>query len=80
MNPIIKELAEEAGFAFWEDEEWGPGPGHIDWGGDYDKEFQKYSELLIGHLTQRLLNSGFINIPIACQIDEDYGIRNGSED
>ena len=80
MNPIIEELAKEAGFAFWEDEEWGPGPGHIDWGGDYDKEFQKYSEYLIAHLTQRLLESRLINIPIAEQIREDYGIRNGSED
>ena len=76
MNPIIKELAEEAGFCFWENEEWGPGPGHIDWGGDYDKEFQKYSEYLIAHLTQRLLNDGFINIPIACQIREEYGSKN----
>lgn len=77
MNPIIKQLAEEAGFCFWSDESWGPGEGHIDWGADYDDEFQKYSELLIGHLTQRLLNSGLINIPMACQIREEYGIKNG---
>ena len=76
MNPIIKELAEEAGFIFWENEEWGPGPGHIDWSAIYDKEFQKYSEYLIAHLTQRLLNDGFINIPIACQIREEYGTKN----
>ena len=75
MNPIIEELAKEAGFAFWEDEEWGPGPGHIDWGGDYDKEFQKYSEYLIAHLTQRLLESRLINIPIAEQIREEYGSK-----
>lgn len=80
MNPIIKELAEEAGFIFWQDEEWGPGPGHIDWSAIYDKEFNKYSELLIGHLTQRLLNSGLINIPIACQIREEYGSKYEPED
>lgn len=47
MNPKIKEIAEEAGFVFWQDESWGPGPGHIDWSAIYDKEFQKYTELLI---------------------------------
>ena len=75
MNPIIKELAEEAGFCFWENEEWGPGPGHIDWSAIYDKEFQKYSEYLIAHLTQRLLESRLINIPIAEQIREEYGSK-----
>ena len=75
MNPVIKKLAEEAGFCFWEDEEWKPKDAVIDWSAQYDDEFQKYSELLIGHLTQRLLNDGFINIPIACQIREEYGSK-----
>ena len=47
MNPRIKQLAEDAGFCFWEDEEWKPHGAIIDWGADYDKEFQKYTELLI---------------------------------
>ena len=75
MNPRIKELAEDAGFCFWEDEEWKPHGSIIDWSAQYDKEFQKYSEYLIAHLTQRLLNDGFINIPIACQIREEYGSK-----
>ena len=54
MNPIIKELAEEAGFCFWEDESWGPGKGLIDWGAAYDKEFDKYTELLIKDIIDRL--------------------------
>lgn len=76
MNPVIKQLAEDAGFIFWQNEEWGPGPGHIDWSAIYDKEFNKYTEYLIVHLTQRLLESRLINIPMACQIYEDYGIKN----
>ena len=47
MNPRIKELAEQAGFCFWEDEEWKPHGSIIDWSAQYDKEFQKYTELLI---------------------------------
>ena len=47
MNPRIKELAEDAGFCFWEDEEWKPHGAIIDWSAEYDKEFQKYTELLI---------------------------------
>ena len=47
MNPRIKELAENAGFCFWEDEDWKPHDAVIDWSAQYDKEFQKYTELLI---------------------------------
>ena len=47
MNPRIKELAEDAGFCFWDDEEWRPHGAIIDWSAQYDKEFQKYTELLI---------------------------------
>ena len=47
MNKKIIELAEEAGFCFWEDEEWKPHDAMIDWSAQYDDEFQKYTELLI---------------------------------
>ena len=50
MNPRIKELAEDAGFCFWEDEEWKPHGAIIDWSAEYDKEFQKYTELLIDEI------------------------------
>ena len=43
----IKELAEEAGFIYWENEEWGPGPGFIDWSSNYDNELVKYTELVV---------------------------------
>ena len=47
MNNRIIELAEEAGFCFWGDEDWKPHGAIIDWSADYDREFQKYTELLI---------------------------------
>ena len=60
MNPRIKELAEDAGFCFWEDEEWKPHGAIIDWSADYDKEFQKYTELLINEFLS-ILGSGDID-------------------
>jgi hypothetical protein len=50
MNSEIRKLAEQAGFVFWEDEAWGPGPDHIDWASNYDHEFDKFCELLIDHV------------------------------
>jgi len=46
LKPEIIEKAKEAGFVFWENESWGPGPGHIDWSAVYDKEFEKFIELM----------------------------------
>ena len=46
MNERIKELAEKAGFVLWGDEMWGPGKGHVDWSSNYDKELEKFAELL----------------------------------
>lgn len=40
INKKLQELAVDAGFAFWEDEAWGPGPGNIDWSSEYDMELQ----------------------------------------
>jgi hypothetical protein len=40
INKKLQELAADAGFAFWEDEAWGPGPGNIDWSSEYDMELQ----------------------------------------
>ena len=45
MKKIVKELAKEAGFIFWEDEEWKPKRATIDWSSDYDKELEKFFKL-----------------------------------
>ena len=47
MNQQIKQLAEQSGFVFWENEDWGPGPGNIDWSSDYKEEFDLFCKLLI---------------------------------
>ena len=45
MNDKIKELAEKAGFILWGEEIWNPGDT-IDWSSSYDKELEKFAELL----------------------------------
>jgi len=46
MDKRTQELAEQAGFVFWGEEPWGPGPGHIDWSCGYDEEFVRFDELM----------------------------------
>ena len=52
MNDKIQRLAEQAGFVFWGDERWGPGPGNIDWSCDYSAEFNTFVGLLIQECSQ----------------------------
>lgn len=47
MKKLTEELARQAGFAFWKDESWGPGPDKIDWSGDYEKELEQFVELIV---------------------------------
>jgi len=53
MNPRFRLLAEESGFVFWQDEPHGPGPNHIDWSGDYQHEFERYSRELVRWVINR---------------------------
>jgi hypothetical protein len=54
MNTVIQKLLEDAGFGMWGDEEWGPGPGHIDWSSTYDNEFEQFLKLLADHIYARI--------------------------
>ena len=47
MNKKIKDLAKEAGFITWANEPHGPGKGNIDWSSSYDKELDKFYELVV---------------------------------
>lgn len=49
MKKIAKELAKEAGFIFWENEEWKPKGATIDWSLDYDKELEQFFKLAVKH-------------------------------
>jgi hypothetical protein len=45
MTPMIKKLAEEAGFVLWGDEDYNPGDV-IDWSSRYDAELEKFARLV----------------------------------
>jgi hypothetical protein len=47
MKKIVKELAKEAGFIFWENEEWKPKGATIDWSCYYDKELERFFKLAV---------------------------------
>lgn len=47
MNERIRELLTEAGFCFWQDEEWKPEDAIIDWNADYNKEFNLFIDLFL---------------------------------
>jgi hypothetical protein len=58
----IVELAKQAGFVFWSDETWGPGPSNIDWNCDYSTEFNTFVQLLINecsHVANNRYEKGF---------------------
>ena len=47
INKKLQELAADAGFAFWENEAWGPGPGNIDWSSEYDQQLQCLYDIML---------------------------------
>ena len=59
MNDRIISLLVEAGFVFWQNEPWGPGPGRVDWSSNYDKEIWDFVKLLTEEHKQTLIDNGF---------------------
>lgn len=47
MKELTKQLAEKAGFIFWENESWKPEGEVIDWSTSYDNEMEKLVELVV---------------------------------
>jgi hypothetical protein len=47
VNPKFIELVDKAGFALWEDEDWRPRDAFVDWSSNYDKELEKFYELIV---------------------------------
>ena len=47
MNLKLLSLLKKAGFVFWEDEHWKPEDAVIDWATNYDKEIEKFAELIV---------------------------------
>ena len=54
INRKLQELAADAGFVFWEDEEWGPGPGNIDWSSQYDMQLQGLYDRMLEEVLQTI--------------------------
>lgn len=52
MKDKVKQLAEQAGFVLWSDEDWKPEGQVIDWSSVYDKELEKFAKLLIKECAQ----------------------------
>ena len=71
MNERIKELLTEAGFCFWQDEEWGPGAGNIDWSNNYDKEMNIFCKLMVDRCAEKLENDGMVEV--AMEIKQLFG-------
>jgi hypothetical protein len=61
MNKLIKELADEAGFVMWNDEEHAPIDGIVDWSCSYDFELEKFAELIIHNCIKELAILGISN-------------------
>lgn len=64
MNNKFYALAQETGFSMWQDEPHRPHNSVIDWGCDYTKEFEDYSEQLVKWVVSRCrshYNSGITN-------------------
>lgn len=47
MKDKVKQLAEQAGFMLWNNEEWKPEGQVVDWSSDYDKELEKFAQLIV---------------------------------
>ena len=79
MNERIKNLAEQAGFALWEDEEWKPHGEVIDWSSRYDDELEKFAQLIVQECTMALFDeserlSGLYSEEDNMQLAEEYEI------
>lgn len=56
---VVETLLKRAGFEFWGNESWGPGPGNIDWACKYDKEIWEFARLLTEEHKQTLIDNDF---------------------
>ena len=70
INKKLQELAFDAGFAFWEDEAWGPGPGNIDWSSEYDEQLQGLYDRMLEDVL-KTIDESFIKSTITT-FDKDY--------
>lgn len=70
LNKKLQELARDAGFVFWNDDPYGPGPDNIDWSSLYDEQLQG--------LYDRMLEEVIRSVEESCKkktfTTHDYGM------
>ena len=78
MNDELKQLAEQAGFILWADEDWNPGDV-IDWASNYDEELVRFAQL-VAEKCAKICTSDDIEKPTgvyyARQIEKHFEINN----
>jgi hypothetical protein len=80
MNERIQQLAEQAGFVLWKDEQWNPGDV-IDWSSCYDSELEKFAELIVRECLDQCYNRGMNDelyagqLKAAAYIEEHFGVE-----
>ena len=47
MNDEFHKLVAQAGFELWADEDWRPKNALVDWSCNYDKELQRFAQLIV---------------------------------
>ena len=57
LNKKLQELARDAGFIFWTDEPYGPGPENIDWASEYDQQLQGLYDRMLEEVIQSVEES-----------------------
>ncbi len=70
MHQRIKELAEQAGFILWADEDCKPKGETIDWSTSYDNELVKLVELVVRECNQAVLELPIYYKDYRSQIEE----------
>lgn len=81
MNEQIRQLAEQAGFILWKDEQWNPGD-IIDWGSRYDSELEKFAELIVQECcdvlqTENIIHDvyGYSQVFLRKKIKQHFGVE-----
>lgn len=75
MNERIKDIAYEAGFILWENEDYKPPNGVVDWACVYDDELEKFAELIVKECLNNMANcDGDLDFAI-WKTKQDFGVK-----
>jgi hypothetical protein len=79
MNPKFIELVEKADFALWGDEDWRPRDAFVDWSSNYDRELEKFYELIVRECAGIIEDAVDHREPASTYVDKiknHFGINN----